>query len=136
MNGLNIVRKTVKTKVVAIERNETPIKTVDKIFKWYIKQSESTDSQRNKDAMEYALKLLVSKSETKGISLLVNVWMYYDPTDFPTRQLIEPIFIKNRKETLTAIDKQLRIKKKWKDKEIAPYSDLIALKKQIEQPQN
>lgn len=136
LNGLDIVRKTVETKVVAIERNETPIKTVDKIFKWYIKQSESTDSQRNKDAMEYALKLLVSKSETKDFSLLVNVWMYYDPTDFPTRPLIEPIFIKNRKETLTAIDKQLRIKKKWKDKEIAPYSDLIALKKQIEQPQN
>ena len=110
---------------------ESSIQVVDKIFKSYIKYSESTDLTQNKELMTNALKSLLQSSSNKDLGLLINVWMYYDPTDFPTRQLIEPIFNKNKSAVLIAIDNRLKNKKKWEDKETAPYSDLILLKKQI-----
>lgn len=128
LNGLNIIRKTEKTKDIITQKKETPIKTVYRIFKNYTEESESTDSLTKKDEMENALKSLLTKSEIKDLQLLINVWMYYDPTDFPTRQLIKPIFLKDKKATLSAIDKQLNNKKNRKKDKIAPYTDLVALK--------
>jgi hypothetical protein len=131
LNGLNIIRKTVKTKSIITENKETPIETIDRIFKSYNKQSESADSQTNKDAMENALQSLVMKSDVWNLPLLINVWMYYDPTDFPTRLLIQPIFTKNKEATLSAIDKRLSNKKKWEKDETAPYSELISFKDKL-----
>lgn len=131
LDGLNIIRKTIKTKAITLEKKETPIKTVERIFKSYAKQSESVDSQTNKDAMEIALKSLLTKRDVKDLPILINVWMYYDPTDFPTRQLILPIFAKDKKATLSVIDKQLNYKRNWKKKETAPYTDLVSLKDEL-----
>ena len=131
LNGLDIIRKTVKTKTIKTDKKETPIKTVDRVFKSYIKQSENTDSPTNKDAMKNALQLIQTKSDVQGLPLLINVWMYYDPTDFPTRKLIQPIFTKDKKNTLVAIDKRLNKKKKWENKETAPYYDLVSLKDEL-----
>ncbi|MBX7109916.1 MAG: hypothetical protein K1X61_14805 [Chitinophagales bacterium] len=131
LNGLEVIRKKVKTKTVTADKKETPIKIVDRIFKNYIKLSESTDSPTNKDAMKNALQFLQTESDVKDLPLLINVWMYYDPTDFPTRQLIQKIFAKDKKATLSAIDNRLNKKKKWENKETAPYSDLVALKNEL-----
>ncbi len=112
-------------------KTETPIQTVDRVFKSYIKYSESTDSPSEKDAMENALKLLQTKSKVKYLPLLINVWMYYDPTDFYARELIEPIFLRDKQAALTAIEKRLNKKKKWESQETAPYSDLVSLKDEL-----
>ena len=112
-------------------KTETPIKTVDRVFKSYIKHSEGTDSPTNKDDMKNALHSLQTKSDVKNLQLLINVWMYYDPTDFPTRELIKPIFTKDKTTTLAAINKRLNNKKKWEEKETAPYSDLLSLKNEL-----
>ena len=114
-----------------IAEKEKPIKTVERIFKDYIKYSENVDSQENEDSMKKALQSLQVRSNKKDLPLLINVWMYYDPTDFPARQLIAPIFDKDKATTLVALDKRLKNKKEWEDNETAPYADLIALRKQI-----
>lgn len=132
LNGLNIIRKTIKTKAIITAKKETPLKTMERIFKSYIKQTESTDTETNKEAMEKALKSLLSKSDSKDLSLILEVWMYYDPTDFPTRHLIQPIFVKHKKAALSAINKRLNHKKKWEKIETAPYNDLMMLKGQLE----
>jgi hypothetical protein len=111
--------------------SETPIKTVNRVFKEYIKYSESTDSQENKDTVSKALKLLQASSKEKDLSLLIEVWMYYDPTDFPTRELIEPIFYKNKEAAINAIRKRIKMRAKWEDKDNAPFSDLINLQAQL-----
>lgn len=76
-----------------------------------------------------ALTALQQSVSDKDLPLLVNVWMYYDPTDFPTRSLIEPIFKEHRVAALNAIKKRLLYKKKWENKDNAPYSELITLQK-------
>lgn len=131
LRGLSIIRKTVKTKTTWVSKKEAPIKTVERIFKEYIKQSENIDALKNKEAMKIALQLLQSKSDNKNLPLLINVWMYYDPTDFPTRQIIQKIFEEDRKASLTAINYRLKNKMKSENKEIAPYSDLLLLRNEL-----
>ena len=109
----------------------TPIQTVDRIFKIYIKASESPDSKENKDAMAKAFQSLQLSLDDKDLPLIINVWMYYNPTDFPARELIYPILNKHKSAALNAIDKRLKKKRKWETKENAPYSDLVALRTQL-----
>ena len=111
--------------------SEKPIKTVKRVFKEYIKYSESTDSQENKDTVSKALKRLQASSKEKDLSLLIEVWMYYDPTDFPTRELIEPIFYKNKEAASKAIHTRIRMRAKRENKENAPFSDLIDLQTRL-----
>lgn len=131
LKGLSIIRKTVKTNTVLAGTKEKPIKTVERIFNKYVMQSESVDASTNKDAMKIALQLLQSKSDVKDLPLLINVWMYYDPTDFPTRQLTQKIFEKDKKASLSAINYRLKNKMKLENKETAPYSDLLLLKYEL-----
>ena len=57
--------------------------------------------------------------------------MYYDATDFPTRSLVEPVFLKNKKSSLKAIDNRIKHKRKNETTDMAPFSDLLDLKNQL-----
>ena len=104
------------------------IKQIDQIFDNYIKLNESPDSEDNKIEMESALKSLQEKCDTKYFPKLIDVWMYYNPTDFPTRQLVKPILLRDKAEGLKAIEKRIKKKKKWETRDAAPYSDLLSLR--------
>jgi hypothetical protein len=113
--------------------SRTPIEAVKSLFKTFLKSTESVDSDSNKNLMTTALIALQKSNKNNDISILIEVWMYYDPTDFPTRKLVEPIFYKDIIATTKAIEKRLKNKKKWESKETAPYSDLIELKEVLSQ---
>lgn len=110
------------------DNQEQSIKTIDLIFGNYIKQKESSDSEGNKKEMKLALKSLQVKCDMKYFPKLINVWMYYDPTDFPTRDLVLPILLRDKSAGLKAIEKRIRKKKKWEAKDTAPFSDLLSLR--------
>lgn len=104
------------------------MQTIDRIFGDYIKQKESSESTDNKREIELALKSLQTKCDVKYYPKLIDVWMYYDPTDFPTRELVLPILLQNRSEGLKAIEKRIRKRMEWETKDTAPYSDLLSLR--------
>jgi len=108
-----------------------PIQTVTQIFNHYVDLSDGTDSETNKEDVKNALISLQEPGNKAVLSLLIDVWMYYDPTDFPTRSLIEPIFIQNKQDALNAIETRLRNKRKTEKTNVAPYSDLIELKQTL-----
>ena len=112
-------------------KTEMPIQTVDRIFNQYTKVEDNSPSQSVKDEMTKALTALQQSSSKTDLPLLLNVWMYFDPTDFPTRKLIEPIIHKDKAASLIAIDKRLKKKRKTESKENAPYSDLLSLRQQL-----
>ena len=114
-----------------LARHESPIKIVERVFKEYVAHEEDIDSDVNKAAMQQALKTLQTSARPSDLPVLINVWMYYDPTDFPTRDLIEPIFEKDRDSTLAAIGERLGRKEKWESDDMAPFSDLIALNERL-----
>jgi hypothetical protein len=110
------------------KKSETSFQIINRIYHDYIKYSEATDSKEDKDSMTEALKNLQFSSSKTELYLLINIWMYYDPTDYPTRDLINPIFFKNKLETIYNIDKRIKNKKDWESNETAPFSELFALK--------
>lgn len=70
---------------------------IRRIFLEFIKYEDGLDSKENKETMKRAIKSLPDAINKNELPLLINVWMYYDPTDFPTRDLIYPILKKKRK---------------------------------------
>lgn len=101
-----------------------PIKVLDSIFTDYIKYEESTVSLENKKMFTKALNQLDSSLTVKDLILIINIWLYYDPTDFPTRTLTETVFKKNIEKSIAAIKNRKENKMAWETGNLAPYSEL------------
>ena len=112
------------------------IKKIDKIFDNYIKQKEHVDSEDNQVEMQLALKTLESNCDIKYFPKLIEVWMYYDPTDFPTRKFVYQVLLTKKTEGLKAIEKRIKEKKNWETLDNAPLSDLLALRDEFKKLKN
>jgi len=110
---------------------EIEIKKIETIFKGYVDRVESMDSDENKAQMKNALMSLQVQRAENHFPILIDVWMYYDPTDFPTRELIEPILQKNKSAALLAIGTRLKNKRASESLENAPYIDLINFRQKL-----
>jgi hypothetical protein len=115
----------------SIYKNLKPIEVVASIFKDYISYNESVDSGENKEAIKNALEAIQKEGKLTRPTLLLNVWMYYDPTDFLIRPLIESILFKHKKVVLIAIENRIKHKKKWEAIDMAPFSELAYLKNSL-----
>ncbi len=112
----------------------TSVQTIGRIFIAYTRNSDGIESHENKDTMKIELSelQLLDTINERELPLLINVWMYYDPTDFDVRKLILPIFQNNRNTSIIAVRNRLKHKKKWESVDSAPYSDLVQLEKDLE----
>lgn len=115
-----------------IEKTDEPIEAIKKIFDDYVKYQESTDSQANKELMTNSLISLDKVTEPNELEILINVWMYYDPTDFPSRDLVFSVLQKNRQESIKAIKTRINNKKDWETDDSTPFSELYYLLKQLD----
>jgi hypothetical protein len=115
-------------------RKEAPIKVIERVFDDYVKYAESTDSQEDKDALVTSIRAIESAFKKSDLPVLINVWMYYDPTDFSVREIIEPIFFKKPEDAVKAVDRRIKYKKKWERPDTAPYKELFDLKRRLENP--
>ena len=126
-NGQIKYSKSLKTKDV----EQKSVQTIRKIFSVYTQYEDGAASNEDKDAMKTAISSLPAIINKNELPLLINVWMYYDPTDFPTRDMLTPIFKRNKTISLIAIRNRIKSKKKWESKDTAPFSDLIELEKDL-----
>lgn len=115
-----------------IEKTDKPIEAIKRLFDDYVKYQESTDSQNNKDLLTKSLKSLDKVKEPNELEILINIWMYYDLTDFPVRELVFNVLQKNRPESIIAIKTRINNKKEWETDSTAPYSELDYLLKQLD----
>jgi hypothetical protein len=111
---------------------EASILTIKHVFGNYVEYQESTDSKENKDAMMNAIQSLEWIYDEEEFEILINVWMYYDPTDFQGIPDVYKILVKNKSTSIKAIRKRINNKKEWENEGSAPYSDLPGLIKRIE----
>jgi len=107
------------------------IETIRRIFKDFIKYGEGIDSDENKAAITKALRSLPYTIDKADLPLLINVWMYYDPTDFDVKSAILPVLTRNKRITLDAIKYRRAHKKKWESKDTSPYTDLVYLERDV-----
>ena len=109
-----------------------PIETIHFIFNEYKLNQESTESKVNKDLMSVCLKSLNIVTNKDELDILVNVWMYYDPTDYPDIPEIYRILKDSRPHSIEAVKNRIDNKKEWETDDTAPYSDLKNLLKRLE----
>jgi hypothetical protein len=128
INGSKIVGQIVKQDIATKQH----IDKIRKIFENYIKHQESTDSPDDKDLMSKSVKSLTSLSNKDELELLINVWMYYDPTDYPDIPEIYRILKNSRPLSIKAVKNRIDNKKEWETDDTAPYSDLQDLLKRLE----
>lgn len=112
--------------------NKQTIQNIKFVFDDYVKYQESTDSKADIDLMTSSLKSLNKITNLNELEVLINVWMYYDPTDFQGIPEINRILKISRPESIEAVKKRMANKKEWENEESAPYSDLKNLLKQLE----
>jgi hypothetical protein len=128
-NSIRQIEKDGIEKVV--KKNDIPIVTIKKIFDDYIENQESTDTQINKDLMTNSIISLDKVTDPHELEILINVWMYYDPTDFSSRDLVFKVLQKNRQGSIKAIKTRIINKKEWETEDIAPFSELNDLLKEL-----
>ena len=111
-----------------------PIDGIRAIFSNYVHDGESTDGNANKTKMAKALDELKGKKLSQtDLQLLINVWMYYDPTDFDTAiKKSKALLVANRTESVTAIKYMIAHKREWESADSAPYSELPLLLVELE----
>ena len=82
--------------------------------------------------MTEALQTIQQLKSEMDLIVLINVWMYYDPTDFPSRHLVYKILENSRPESIMAVNTRIANKQEWETDNAAPYSELIDLLEQLE----
>jgi hypothetical protein len=107
------------------------IANIRKVFENYIEQKEHTESAENKELMSKSLRSLTRLDQQKDLELLINVWMYYDPTDYPDIPEVYRIFKNSRPQSIEAVENRMKNKKNWETSETAPYSDLETVLKRL-----
>jgi hypothetical protein len=114
------------------ELNANHIQNIKNIFDDYVEYQESTDEQDDKNLMTKSLESLNKLIDPNELEILINVWLYYDPTDFPSRNLAYKILQNSRPESIKAVKTRISNKKDWEKDGSAPYSELHDLLKQLE----
>ena len=120
-----------QTKNNAID-NKKAIENIKFVFDDYVEYQESTDSQDDKDLMVKSIESLGKITNLKDLEVLINVWMYYDPTDFPNRHLVFKILKESKPESIKAVKLRMINKKEWETNDTGPYSELNDLLKQLD----
>ncbi|RZJ98955.1 MAG: hypothetical protein EOO46_23250 [Flavobacterium sp.] len=120
-----------QTKSPTITRKQA-IENIKLIFDNYVQYDESTDSKINQDLMSNSLKSLNRITDLAELTILINVWMYYDPTDFQDTPEIVRILKISSPQSIQAVKKRIVKKEKWEREELAPYADLKNLLRQLE----
>ena len=81
--------------------------------------------------MSESLKSLTNIETQEDLELLINVWMYYDPTDFSCRDLVYEVLKKNVRLSIEAVNNRIKNKKDNENIDSAPFSDLEYLLKTL-----
>ena len=107
------------------------LENIQIVFDSYVENQESTDSKDNKEMVTKCLESLLVVRNPETLEILINVWMYYDPTDFPSIDLIIPILKNSRPESISAVKSRIENKKDWETNDTAPFSELSELLDQL-----
>jgi hypothetical protein len=106
---------------------------IQRVFENYVQYEEPMDTQEDTAAMFRSLRILKQyKLPQSYYTLLLNVWMYYELTDYSVRDHVMPLLKKDPQATIIGIDARLKKKYKWESREGAPLSELYDLKKQLQ----
>ena len=115
-----------------VQTSKQHIDNICKVYRDYIISHESTDSQDDKDIMTNSLKSLTNLTNKDDIDLLISVWMYYDPTDFPDISEIYRILKASRPHSIEAVKNTIDEMKEGEADHTVLYSNVKNLLQRLE----
>ena len=127
-----VIHKKNKPNLIKNKPTDKNIETIELIFSNYIEHNDLTDSKKDKTAIKKSIESLTTISDKKQLELLINVWMYYNPTNFSCRQQIYTVLKRNKSESIKAVHARITNKKDWETTETPPFSELKDLLQQLE----
>ena len=95
------------------------IKNIRDIFIDYKTNEESIESEENKTTMTKSLNSLQSVTDKNDLELLINIWNYYDPTDYSCRGEIYKILLNNKTISINAVKDRMRHKMSWESADLS-----------------
>jgi hypothetical protein len=107
------------------------IKNIRDIFEDYKTNEEAIESTSNKATMTKSFKSLKNVTNKKDLELLINVWNYYDPTDFSCKTEIYTILKQNKAISIAAVKHRIKHKMSWESDDLSG-TQFKGLLKQLE----
>lgn len=95
------------------------IKNIRDIFEDYKTNEESIESDDNMQTMTKSLKSLHSVTDKNDLELLINIWNYYDPTDYSCRGEIYNILLHNKTISINAVKVRMKHKMSWESADLS-----------------
>ena len=95
------------------------IKTIKDIFENYKTNEESIESEENKTTMTKSLNSLQNVTDKNDLELLINIWNYYDPTDYSCRGEIYKILLQNKTISINAVKVRIKHKMSWESTDLS-----------------
>jgi hypothetical protein len=95
------------------------IKNIRDIFEDYKTNEESIESDENKTTMTKSLNSLQSVTDKNDLELLINIWNYYDPTDYSCRGEIYKILLKNKTISINAVTDRMKHRMSWESADLS-----------------
>ena len=95
------------------------IKNIRDIFEDYKTNEESIESEENKTTMTKSLNSLQSVTDKNDLELLINIWNYYDPTDYSCRGEIYKILLNNKRISINAVKDRMKHKMSWESADLS-----------------
>ena len=92
---------------------EKVVKFIRQIFEEYKHNEEGIDSEENKTAMTNNLKSMKLIPNKKDFELLLNIWQYYDPTDYSCRPLVLNVLLQDKTKSIAAVKDRMKNKLSW-----------------------
>jgi len=103
------------------------LKNIRRIYENFIVDVDGIDGDDNKKKMTQCLDNLNLVTNQKDLELLVNVWYYYDPTDYSCKDLVLKVLLQNKNESIGIVKNKLKKIKKSDDALYTDYNYLLSL---------
>ena len=112
-----LVRKIIQPKDTLTYKQA--IENIRTIFEDYKTNEEAIESEKNKNTMTKCLNSLKSVTDKNDLELLINIWNYYDPSDYSCRSEIYQILLQNKTISIKSVKDRMKNKMKWESAELS-----------------
>lgn len=95
------------------------IENIRVIFEDYKTNEEGIESEDNKTIMTESLNNLHVVTDKNDLELLINIWNYYDPTDYSCRSEIYKILLNNKPVSINAVQERIKNRMSWESPDLS-----------------
>jgi hypothetical protein len=95
------------------------LRSIRNIFDAYKDNEEGIDSDGDKALMTASVNSLGALSNAADLELLINVWNYYDPTDYSCKREVFEVLQRSKPASIQAVKHRMQHRMPWEKKDLS-----------------